>query len=99
MECEYNKVCRIENFEFGFYVSPDNGCVDEHKVVARFWDNKNNFLDEIILSYEDSPGEAVETISKYLKKGVVFYNVYGTQTFNGGMELAYRDGQNVPFQL
>lgn len=99
MNSEYTKVCSFRNFEFGYYVRPDNGCVDEHKVVARFWDKENNFLDEKILSYEDSPGEAVETISQYLKTGVVFHNVYGTQTFSGGIELIYRDGQHVPFKL
>lgn len=96
---EYITVCSFNNVEFGYYECSDGGCVDEFKVVVRFWDKTKNFLDEKILSFEDSPGEAVESISPHLKKGVVFQNVYGAQTFPGGLELVFRDGQHAPIKI
>lgn len=92
MNNEYTKVCSFDStFEFGYYTYPDGGCVDEHKVVVRYWDTDSCFLDEKILAYEDSPGEAIEVIAHYLKQGLVFENFYGKKEFNGGYYLVYSE--------
>lgn len=93
---EYTKVCSFGNFEFGYYEKPDGGCVDEYKAVARFWDKGSCFLDEKILSYEDSPGEAVESLTHYIEQGIVFDNFYGKHSFPGGYNLKYQDGSYTP---
>lgn len=93
---DYSMVCSFGPVEFGYYVQPDGGCVDEHKVVARFWDRHSCFLNEIILAYEDSPGEAIEVISQYMKTGIVFHGFYGKHTFSGGYKLINNGGQFVP---
>lgn len=98
MNNEYTKVCSFDGiFEFGYYTYPDGGCVDEHKVVARYWETDSYFLDEKILAYEDSPGEAIEVISQYVKQGLIFENVYGKKEFNGGYYLVYSEDGYIPF--
>jgi hypothetical protein len=92
----YEKICSFGPVEFGYHEQPDGGCVDEYKVVARYWDEDSYFLDEKILSYEDSPGEAVEVIDQYVKEGYVFENFYGKHTFAGGYKLIYSEGKYTP---
>lgn len=106
MDFNYVKVCIIYSFEFGYYKRPSDGCVDEYEVVARYWDSQNNFLDEKILSYEDSPGEAVESLSFYVTGGYTFSNCYGEFPYKGGYYLVrtnegyqtVRKGQFIDYQ-
>lgn len=90
---EYTSICSFGPVEFGYYEYPDGGCVDEYKVVARYWSRESCFLDEKILSYEDSPGEAVESISHYVENGYFFQSpMYGSYTFSGGCKLLFQEG-------
>lgn len=88
----YNSICSFGLVEFGYYELPDGGCVDEYQVVARYWDKNNCYLDEKILSYEDSPGEAVESISLYVENGMQFNGLKMPYAFPGGYKLQYQEG-------
>lgn len=98
---EYTQICSFGPVEFGYYEYPDGGCVDEYKVVARYWEEESCFMDEKILSYEDSPGEAVESISHYVENGYCFLSpLYRPYTFTGGYNLLYQNGGSyIPVQL
>lgn len=87
MNPNYVKVCSIGSVEFGYYELPSDDCLDEYEVVARFWNRQNNYLDEKILSYEDSPGEAVQSLSFYVTGGYTFINCYGEFHYKGGYYL------------
>lgn len=96
---EYFKVCSFGCYEFGYYETPTGGCVDEYRVVARCWLKKFNFLDERTLSFEDSPGEAVESLSFYVKEGYTFHSCYGKFQFKGGYELVHSNLGHIPVKL
>ncbi|MEI2356674.1 hypothetical protein [Mesobacillus zeae] len=98
MLSEFYKICSIDQFEFGYYLRADGGCVDEHKVVVRYWDKNERYLAEKTLAYEDSPGEATEVIAHYLRIGIDLNNL-GEYRFLGGYELKYREGQYVPVPM
>lgn len=89
---EYNFICSFGPVEFGYYEYPDGGCVDEYKVVARYWEKDSCYLDEKVLSYEDSPGEAVESISHYVENGMKCNGIKKSYAFPGGYTLQYQEG-------
>ncbi|MFC0476936.1 hypothetical protein ACFFHF_17165 [Robertmurraya beringensis] len=95
----YIRVCSYGNYEFGYYQTPTGRCVDEYQVVARLWLREFNFLDERILSYEDSTREAIESLSFYVEEGYTFHNCYGKYIFSGGYQLVQSDSGIKPVML
>ncbi|MFT9496770.1 MULTISPECIES: hypothetical protein [Bacillota] len=99
MLSEWYSICSIKPFEFGYYERPDGGCVDEYKIVARFWDRENLFLHERIIGYEDSPGEAVQRIADVLENGCTFVQSEENFVFPGGYKIYHQEGNYYPLLL
>lgn len=76
---EYTKVVTIEENEIGYFHSPGEGCVDEYRIMAF----NEKLKRQQVLSYEDSPGEAEQTIERFVREGFQFgdWTMEGVEEF------------------